>query len=119
MLALPKAMVQKTLSIEPHLACDSQFKIDGPLALLTYKYLSLNITRLQLVVARPTPLATRHEARTRAEAVQPIVRDVRRRVRSLGLYQGVIIEGAGYRQERGVMKETHCMAEMEMASSLS
>ena len=89
------------------------------IGIINTKSLSLNITRLELVVALPTPVATRHESRIRAEAVQLIVHDVRRRVRSLGLYQGVIIGGAGYRQKRGVMKETRWMAEREMAPSLS
>ena len=113
--------VQKTLSIEQHLPCDSQFKLDCTLALLTHKCLSSNITRLQLVVALPTPLTTHHESRIRAEAVQPIVHDVGRRVRSLGLYQRVRMGGAGYRRERGVVKEMRRMAEveMEMVSSLS
>ena len=112
-------MVQKTLSIEPHLSCDSQFKIDRTLAVLIHKSLSVNITRLQLVVALPTPLTTRHESPIRAEAVQLIVHHVRHRVRSLGLYHRVRMGGAGYRQEGGVMKEMCWMAEMEMASSLS
>ena len=66
----------------------------------------------------PIPLTTRHESRIRAEAVQLIVHDDRRQVRSLGFHQGVITEGAGYRQERGVMKEVRGMAEVEMVSSL-
>ena len=66
------------------------------------------------MVALPTPVTTRHESRIRAEAVQLIVYDVGRRVRSLGLYQRVRMGGAGYRRERGVVKEMRRMAEMEM-----